>query len=302
MHSSLIQRIDQSLLDEIQIVTRPEHLDTDKKKKVLWVHDMPADIPMLGILANRTQFDGIVFVSSWQQQIFNINMGVLFSESVVIRNAIDPIIVDKKPTDGTIRLIYHPTPHRGLQLLVPVFIELCKKYDNITLDVFSNFDIYARPEMNKQFEELYDLCRSHEKINYHGSVENSVIRDSLKDADIFAYPSIWRETSCISAIEAMSAKCLTVAPNYGALAETMACFNVAYDWIEDTREHSVRFMNYLETAIKSIGSRETEELLSAQKTYVDTFYNWDVRIHQWENYLKTIIEMPKKKAGGLTWN
>ena len=302
MRNSLIERIDPSILESVEIVTRPEHITDSPKKKVLWVHDMPADIEFLGALAGRAKFDGIVFVSSWQQQIFNLNMGVLFSESAVIKNAIEPIDKHEKLNDGTIRLIYHPTPHRGLELLIPVYIELCKKYDNLHLDVFSNFDIYARPEMNERYEEPDEVCRTHEKITYHGSVENSAIRAALQKADIFAYPSIWRETSCLCAMEAMSARCLTVAPNYGALSETLANFSIAYDWSENARDHAQKFSQHLELAIETVHSEKTAELLEMQKAYADKFYSWDSRIAQWEAYLLSIINKPKKKVGGLTWN
>ncbi len=302
MHNKLISRIDPAILENVEIVTRPEHLTNSLKKKVLWVHDMPADIEFLGTAAGRAKFDGIVFVSSWQQQIFSLNMGVLFSESAVIKNAIDPIGQHEKPNDGTIRLVYHPTPHRGLELLVPVFIELCKKYDNLHLDVFSNFDIYARPEMNKKYEELYEVCKTHEKITYHGSVDNATVRSALQKADIFSYPSVWRETSCLCAMEAMSAECLIVAPNYGALAETLANFNIAYDWSENTKEHARVFFNHLEKAICTVHDSKTRDLMKMQKSYADKFYSWDSRITQWETYLSTIINKSKKRAGGVVWN
>ena len=41
-------------------------------------------------------------------------------------------------------------------------------------------------------------------MTYHGFKPNDVVRKALSEAHIFAYPSIWVETSCISAIEAMS--------------------------------------------------------------------------------------------------
>jgi glycosyltransferase involved in cell wall biosynthesis len=37
---------------------------------------------------------------------------------------------------------------------------------------------------------------------------------------MFVYPSIWEETSCISAIESMAAGLYTIVTNLGALAET----------------------------------------------------------------------------------
>ena len=75
--------------------------------------------------------------------------GVPYSESIILRNAIDPIEVGEKPKD-TIRLIYHSTPHRGLELLVPVFEKLCETHDDIELDVYSSFKIYGWEERSEE--------------------------------------------------------------------------------------------------------------------------------------------------------
>lgn len=299
----LAERLDSSLLEQVQIVSRPVNID-DSRKTILWVHDLPADMPFLADSSSRLQFDGIVFVSSWQQQVFNINAGVPYSGSTIIRNAIEPIEVDKKPDDGIIRLIYHPTPHRGLEILVPVFVELAKKYNNIHLDVFSNFDIYARPELNTKYEKLYDICRSHDQITYHGTQPNSVVRDFLAKSHIFAYPSIWRETSCLCAMEAMSAKCAIIAPNYGALPETLANFGLAYDFNENHQVHSQMFASALESTILTVNDEHISRLLDLQKLYADSFYSWESRIPQWEIYIKHITESRsnRRPRGKLIWN
>lgn len=301
----LFENVNAELLSKVNIVSRPDDMKQGALN-VLWVHDLPADMPFLASQAAKNQFAGIVFVSSWQQTVFFVNMGVKYSESTVIRNAIRPIPKQEKQDDGEIRLIYHPTPHRGLEILVPVFTELCKKYDNLHLDVFSNFDIYNRSESNAPFEPLYDICRKHPNISYHGSQPNDVVRDALAQSHIFAYPCIWRETSCISAMEAMSARCLVVAPEYSALPETLANFNVSYGWTENMNDHAKRFSIALEKAILSINAKETEILLDEQKHYADKFYNWETRKVQWEQYLldltSNIGSFTMSGKRGLQWN
>ena len=89
-----------------------------------------------------------------------------------------------KGNNEEIRLIYTSTPQRGLTILVPVFIELAKKYPNIHLDVFSSFKIYGWDEADKQFEPLYDMCRNHPQITYHGFAPNDVVRDHVSRANI----------------------------------------------------------------------------------------------------------------------
>lgn len=297
--SELFKRLLPETLERVNIVARPEDFGEDKPN-VLWAHDMPKDMLFLAEPKERRKFSGIVFVSSWQQTVFAMNMGVSFSESAIIRNAIEPIEEIKKPNDGTVRLIYHPTPHRGLEILVPVFIKLCEKYDFLHLDVFSNFDIYNRPESNQPFEPVYEACKNHERITYHGTQPYSVVREALKKADIFSYPSIWLETSCRSAMEAMSAKCLVVAPDYGALPETLANFNIRYDWHENPQVHAQRFFSSMCKAIESIHLQKTQELLVKQKEYADTFYSWDRRIDEWESYLST-VSLRKPVKPSVTW-
>lgn len=298
----LFENLPKDLLSRVQLMCRPEEMDPERVK-VLWVQDMPLDVPFLTSEQTRLAFAKIVFVSSWQQSIFHVNAGVPYSAGKVIRNAIHPIQPMDKFADDTIRLIYHPTPHRGLQILVPVFERLVKRYPNLHLDVFSNFDLYARAEANKPFEALYERCRQHPNITYHGSQPNEVVRQALAKAHIFAYPSIWRETSCMSAMEAMSARCLVVAPDYGALSETLAQFNLSYTWTEDQVAHADIFEHQLSQAIDMLGMSSTEHHLDFQKEYADRFYNKETRLNEWISFLST-VDYPKlrpKTVGGITW-
>lgn len=301
MYAWLHSAISPDLLSKFQVISRPEQLDP-QRIPVLWIHDMPADVPFITNPAVRRSFKKIVFVSAWQQTVFNLNAGVKFSETQVLKNAIDPIIDTTKLDDGKVHLVYHPTPHRGLDILVSVFDELCDEFKNLELDVFSSFDIYARPEANKQFEPLYEFCRQHPQINYHGSISNDNVRSAVGKAHIFAYPSTWRETSCLTAMEAMSARCLVVAPWYGALSETLANYGFGYSWTEDKVEHGRRFKDRLREAIIAIQNRSMDTHLDSQKSYADTFYSRDTRAKEWEQFLLDLVsEIKPIKKGGFTW-
>jgi UDP-glucose:(glucosyl)LPS alpha-1,2-glucosyltransferase len=298
-HAQLLKRLPETIKDRVQIISRPTDIDPEKRP-VLWIQDMPGDVEFLADPKERRNYSGIVMVSAWQQFVFNVNMGIPFQEMTVLKNAIEPIPAHDKPLDETINLIYHPTPHRGLGILVPVFIELCKKYDNLHLDVFSNFDIYGWSNLNEQFEELYQQCREHPNITYHGSQPHEVVREALQKAHIFAYPCIWRETSCMSAMEAMSARCLTVAPNYGALPETLANFNIAYNWTEDFQQHASIFSQALSYAIENINDPGVQQHLDMQKAYADKFYDWETRIKEWEIFFDG-LRPPTKRKGEINW-
>lgn len=301
MSNWLMANLPKSILDEVQILCRPQELDSSRIP-FLWIHDMPADVPFIVEPSTRALFERIIFVSAWQQTIFNVNAGVPFSEGFVLRNAIDPIVPIERNSQDPIRLIYHPTPHRGLEILVNVFMELCYEHDDIMLDVYSNFDLYARPESNRPFEPLYEICREHPQINYFGSRSNDEVRRAVARADIFAYPSIWRETSCLTAMEAMSGRCLVVAPYYGALTETLANYGLSYCWTENQFEHAERFKTRLSDAINAIRTGSAEQHMDNQKAYADKFYNRSDRLIEWELFLTKIIEnqdIPRR--GGVSW-
>lgn len=290
----LRDNVDENLLNEFQII--PSRVrELEDKPRILWLHDT-ADDPESQHLqrkSSRERFKKLVFVSNWQRQQYENFLGVPPSQSVVLKNAIKPIEEHKKPDDGIIRLIYHTTPHRGLELLIPAFEHLCKKYDNIELDVYSSFKIYGWEQRDEPYRELFDTCKNHPKINYHGSVSNDEIREAVKRANIFAYPSIWPETSSIATIEAMSAGCHVVCPNLAALPETTASFAWNYNWTENVNDHLNVFAGVLDTAIESHNSESLQNVLHLQRVYTNHWYSWEARKNEWTGLLQTELNRSK---------
>ena len=286
--------IPRELLEKVQIVfSRARDLDPDKKK-IYYCHDLPED-PESSRLSDpmyRKKFDKFVFVSNWQMERYNEVRGVEYNKSTVIKNSIVPIDTTKRTKSDKIRLIYHTTPHRGLQLLVPAFVELCKRHDDITLDVYSSFKIYGWEQRDAQYQELFDICRNHPNIKYHGTVSNDEIREALLSADIFAYPSIWKETSCLSLIEAMSAGLLCIHPNLAALSETSMGLTWMYQWNEDANAHAGGFMQVLHQGIEVMrNQREAIEAdLKLQKIQVDRVHGWNNKANEWKALLESITK------------
>lgn len=289
MKHALYQRLDPELLDNFHITASRYRGDMPGKTEIYWLHDLPGD-PESEHLKNGgwNKFEKLVFVSNWQFQWYQRHYGLPYYKCVVLQNAIEPI-TPNKIDDGKIRLIYHTTPHRGLELLLPVFNKLCEKYDNIELDVYSSFNAYGWAERDVPYEPLFEFARNHPKINYHGYQPNDVVRDALAKADIYAYPSIWQETSCISMMEAMSAGCEIVHPNLAALPETAANWTAMYQFIESKQDHARLFYSVLDSAIANLRTEGTQSRLQSQKGYADVFYSWNLREMQWEHFLKGML-------------
>jgi glycosyltransferase involved in cell wall biosynthesis len=292
MYEGLKARVDPNLLNQFHIICSrlPEVLPKDKPI-ILWLHDLWNDpaAAHLRDAQSRDRFAKLVFVSNYQQQTFNMGLGVPYANGVVLQNAIEPIPLFEKPTNR-INLIYHTTPHRGLEILVPVFIELTKHFPAgaIHLDVYSSFAMYGWNERDVPYKHLFEMCRQHPDITYHGYQPNTVVREALQRAHIFAYPSIWPETSCIAAIEALDAGCEVVCSNFAALPETTANFAHMYHMHEDINQHADIFAQVLFTLIEKY-KHGTSVARRFRKTYFDSIYNWEGRALQWTSLLKQLL-------------
>jgi len=298
MKDGLFSRLDKSLMDNFNIICSRVRDISEDKHNILWLHDTWDDPESqhLKELESRQRFKKLVFVSNYQFNTYHLAHGVQHSEAMILKNAITPIPSHDKPDPKErLNLIYHTTPHRGLELLFPVFEALYKQWgDRIHLDIYSSFNIYGWPQRDEPYKELFEACRNHPGVDYHGTVSNEEIRTALQKAHIFAYPNIWPETSCIALMEAMSAGCAIICPNHAALPETATCFANMYQMDEDPNRHVGEFIALLQAVLKAYDDERHMGKLTMQKLYADNFYSWETRIPEWESLLKKILHDEKK--------
>ena len=285
---SIAATLPEELLSNFQIIaSRMRDLD-ESKIRVYWHHDLPEDpeVKHLSESSNRDKFHKFAFVSNWQLNEFNIKLGLpLNDKSIVIENPITPISFKNKPTDK-INLVYFSTPQRGLEILVPVFEKLAEKYDNIHLDVFSSFKIYGWDELDKQFEPLYKRIKDHPKMTYHGYADQETLRNRLAESHILAYPNIWKETSCLCLIEAMSAGLQCVHSNLAALPETSMGITNMYGYVENPQDHVNIFAAHLDSVIgvhqQHLSNRALlRNMLNYPKPIIDSRYDIEAFKKRW---------------------
>jgi len=267
MRQRLVDNADPELLKQFAIhLSRPRELYNDVPN-VFWCHDLVEDTENK-VLENGgwKQFYHFVFVSAWQRDQYIAKYGIPYSECSVIYNAIEKSYAPRSKSQDTIKFIYHTTPHRGLELLVPIFEALTREYKNIHLDVFSSFGVYGWEQRDEQYKVLFDQISAHPQMTYHGAVDNETVLRALDDAHIFLYPNIWKETSCISLLEAIKSQVICVHPNYGALSETAANATIMYDFNEDAQLHA----NYCFSVAKQL-----IDTMMADSSYFDKFTTSD---------------------------
>jgi hypothetical protein len=183
------------------------------KSVYLWVHDV---LPILDIETSdciqlhTEKFKKIICVSEWQKE--NIIKKLTLPESLFFlsRNGIYiQRFLNKNIEKIPFRFIYSSSPDRGLKYLIDIIPKIKERYSETTLELFINTKFLD----NDTHEKIKKLDYVH--LNNRISQEQLAI-EFLK-SDIWLYPTDFQETYCITALEAMCAKCLIATVDYCGL-------------------------------------------------------------------------------------
>ena len=291
----LLKYLPDEIFENINLIlnnTDPNLLEDDKIN-ILWMQHFVniEEAKNLGLKSYLEKVDYIVFNSNWNFEKFVYQFKIPENKSVVIRNAIEEIVFKKKPSNK-ISLVYHTTPWRGLEILLKVFKNL--NLDNVELNICSSTIIYGKKFNNiygKKYESIFEECKKTKNINYLEFLDNKKMIELLKEMHIYAYPSIWVETSCISAIEAMAAGCEVVSTNLGALYETCSPFGTFVGFDRNFKNLEKKYTETLLHCIKNYWTKEHKEKLQLHHKTINSIYGWNTRSEAWKNFLN----MVKKK-------
>lgn len=302
MAAELGKRLGSDVMNGVRIYLNdpmPKDLDPNKVN-VLWNqhnHNQPVIKKAFGE-GFVDRFDCVVYVSNWQYDRYRNVYRVSPGQSTVLMNAIDMDLGLKKEerSRDVLRLIYTSTPFRGLDVLLDTF-DLVQDLP-VELEIFSSTQIYGKAfhdsEQHK-YEPLFDRARRHPRIKYQGFAENKAVRQAVLNADIFAYPCTFEETSCIAAIEAGFSGLDLCVTNLGALFETCSAFGSYTPYDFDGSRLAQRFAHSLRTVVESYSNEEAKQRRSLQVNYFKHFYDWTRRAQEWT----TLLTRLKRQKGLL---
>ncbi len=297
----LEEYVDKKLLDQVQITTSvPEKIPLHPDKvNILWQknsYDQPNLAPWFEDKSNHHKYDWYVFNSHWTFEKFRMMFRLPAEKCLVIKNGIDKIQKAKPYKQGDpIRIIHQNTPWRGLSVLLGA-MQLVKN-PLITLDVYSSTEVYGKQFFEKndhEYTELYEQAKKLSNVNYLGYRPNSYIKDNMHKYNMYAYPSIFEETSCISLLECMAGGLYCVTTNLGALFETGAEFPMYIPFDNDLRRLSMKFASAIEASANILHGETIHKHLETQSDYVNAYYNWNKIGTSWTRFLTGAISVKNK--------
>jgi hypothetical protein len=301
---SLINRdVNKSLLAQVDLIT--SEIQSGEKLISLYMPHEAADAPALAHLIDGgwNKYNAIVFMSHWQQSMYNLFLGVPYSAGVVMPNAIVPVRKHKKPEDA-INLLFIGDPRNGLDIAFSAFKKLSPRNPNVMLYVFSDFSVLGnlKDKSNKLLANFHSEVRGHPKVIFN-SDESAYLGMTKRVAvfekcHIYLFPNAVPHASHSPLLECMSAEMLCIHSSYACLPEISLGLTSMYGFSEDREKHVNKFYLELDNVInlysRSGPRRSLESKLAKDKIIVDQIYSWEKRMLQWNEFLLNLLTNRQK--------
>jgi predicted O-linked N-acetylglucosamine transferase (SPINDLY family) len=249
--------------------------DTDQEPSKHFEHEKIKDL-----------VDIFIFVSNWQKNRYIVEYKIDETKCMVLRNGIAKTFekyLDKPTNKKANSMTYCSIPWRGLKLLAPIFDKIKKDYSDATLKIFSGMNIYQQPDDG----ENYNLFKDMNGVDFNQGVSQTKLAEELYNIEYLTYPNIFPETSCITAIQAMSCGCLIVTSDLGALKETMGGLNILVDNPYDLETYLQNFVLKLEDLMNKT-EEEKEQMRNKNREFVKNNYTYDIICNKFEKDIENI--------------
>ena len=292
--------VSKDILDQVQICTSiPGKVPLDPNKlNILWQKNAYNQPNLQEFFRNKDrhkEYDWYVFNSHWNYEKFRYYFDIPTDRSVVIKNGLDFFPKRKIYKKGDpIKIIHHCTPWRGLNVLLLAMQDI--KDPNITLDVYSSSKVYGSEfsdDNDIDFYPLYEQAKQLPNVNYIGYKPHEYIKEVMPNYDMFVYPSIFEETSCVSALEALASGVHVITNNFGALYETCAEWPVYISYSTNYEQMAQDTAVAIKTAANYLHEDFIQDHLDDQQKFYKKFYHWNKKKFEWTTFLKGALNEKK---------
>ena len=269
-----------------------------KAPLIAWMHESIFSPPMTPALE---AFDGVVFVSEWQQRINQKAIRTKWKQAV-IRNAMNPSVLPSFAANESILaaktkppvLLFSGTFVRGAFYIPPLLDKIRETRTDFSVEMFCNLDPSRDPVSDAAYVKW---LKSQANITHVGMVGQTELVQHMRRATIMLMPNPWPETSCIAMIEGLATGLAVVATARAALHETASGFARLVPISEP--DEPVRFDMPVDTdafaAVVLAAMREREEKpevleekLHRQVEHFHAHYQWAQRVAPWTKFIKDL--------------
>jgi GR25 family glycosyltransferase involved in LPS biosynthesis/predicted O-methyltransferase YrrM len=177
--------------------------------------------------------------------------------------------------------IYSSFANRGLSVVLKMWPKIVTRYPQATLNIFTDVnnkwanDFYPEEleeirKTLKLYKELYPIS-----VINHGWVSKKMLADHWKQSAIWLYPCKFKETFCLTAMEAAITKTLAITNDLAALQDTVGSRGIVIPGDASLQEWQDAAFSKICDVLDNPGSKLTSQL-------IDQNYNWALK-HSWKD-------------------
>ncbi len=262
---------------------RPFKVKLQAKTRILWIHD-DVNVPFLeGEHPANLPIDRVFAISKWQMNEWIRYFDIPPDRFFLTRNGVDLSMFQPGKNRSRYRLIYISRPDRGLEILLKLFPHIRQKVPNAELHIYT----YYLPDDKSDNSILHMVQQP--GVFVRGSLSKADLAAEMAIARLMVYPSTWRETSCIAAIESQAAGTPVVTSTLAALPETVI-HNVS-GYLVPGDPHTPEFgYHFVKTVIDLINNDAKWQYLSqGARARCEQLYDWNVIAKEWLRELQGLI-------------
>lgn len=266
---------------------RPFKTALQAQASILWIHDA-VNVPFLEDEDPvHLHLDRIFTISNWQKDEWSRHFGIPHERFFLTRNGVDLATFKPAEKRDRHRLIYVSRPDRGLDVLLELFPHIRKCVPDASLYIYT----YQLPG-DRLDDRIYQLIQQ-PGVYMRGSLPKTSLASEMALARLMVYPSTWRETSCIAAIEAQACGVPVVTSTLAALSETVHDGVSGYLIPGDPR--TVKFgRRFIESVVTLMNDDEVWQKLSQSARYrCELLYDWNVIAKEWLGELTRLLDTRK---------
>jgi glycosyltransferase involved in cell wall biosynthesis/tetratricopeptide (TPR) repeat protein len=271
------------------------------KANFLWLHDVN-----IGNVDVNTinKADAVFGLTNWHaehiQKLYKLNKNKI----KVVPNGVDfsRFPVENWKEKNKKRVIYSSSPDRGLDILLSLWPLVKQRYPDIELHIYYGWDIIDKIiEVNsKRSPHASHLLQFKKKCLYqiqslggeeggvfqHGRINQNDLAKEMASSEIWAYPTNFMETFCITAVEMQAAGVIPVTSGLAALNEVVY---PKYEKIKGWPQNADYQRRWLELFAYSYEADSwKDEFREEAREFVQKF-SWENSYEVWNNIIKEYV-------------
>jgi len=193
------------------------------------------------------------------------------------------------------RMFYGSSYDRGLEHLLKMWPKIIEQVPDAELHIFYGWTLFAKfyadnPE-RMLWKENMDKMMEQKGITHLGRISHGALKEEIENCGIFAYPTHFGETSCITAMKAQAWGAIPVVINYAGVKETVH-FGIKVEGDIYDQETKDEYVKQLVSLLKD--DKRQEEIRKEMIPWALENFTWRKVAEQWTEEFKTPMSLEKQ--------